>query len=189
MNFKLVLKVYSQLRQLTDDESALLNTLRGMTDAEREMTVEAFGGSMGKQVSKSSTKLRQTRNIEHCEVCNWTRRAAVHKDTALKDYHEFQSSQSSAKPKSARASSIAEKVTKVGRDTNHKPLLCDYEIDGKVCHGTENDGIHDKSLGYGNHHPFVSSSTARNAAGQSSTSEQGQSSETGSADVSVAAGG
>lgn len=42
MNLKLVLRTYSALRQLTDDETALLETLRGMTDAERELTVETL---------------------------------------------------------------------------------------------------------------------------------------------------
>jgi hypothetical protein len=42
VNFKLVLKAYSTLRQLTDDESALLATLRGMSEPEREALVVAM---------------------------------------------------------------------------------------------------------------------------------------------------
>jgi hypothetical protein len=42
LNFKLVLKAYSTLRQLSDDESALLTTLRGMNESERESLVLAM---------------------------------------------------------------------------------------------------------------------------------------------------
>lgn len=42
MNIRNVLRTYSLLRQLTDDESALLETLRNATEAEREMLVETL---------------------------------------------------------------------------------------------------------------------------------------------------
>jgi hypothetical protein len=42
MNLKTVLRTYALLRQLTDDETALLNTLRGMSDGERELLVESL---------------------------------------------------------------------------------------------------------------------------------------------------
>lgn len=42
MNWKLVLRIYGNLRQLTDDESVLLNTLRAMSDTERELLVESL---------------------------------------------------------------------------------------------------------------------------------------------------
>lgn len=50
MNIRNVLRTYSLLRQLTDDESALLETLRNATDAERQLLVETLAPQ------KSSTK-------------------------------------------------------------------------------------------------------------------------------------
>lgn len=50
MNLRNVLSAYSKLRQLTDDESALLETLRGLNDAERESLVLAL------QPEKTATK-------------------------------------------------------------------------------------------------------------------------------------
>lgn len=50
MNIRNVLRTYSLLRQLTDDESALLETLREATDAERELIVETLSPQ------KSATK-------------------------------------------------------------------------------------------------------------------------------------
>lgn len=42
MNLRNVLRTYALLRQLTDDETALLNILRGMNDSERELLVESL---------------------------------------------------------------------------------------------------------------------------------------------------
>lgn len=188
MNFKLVLKTYSQLRQLSDDEAALLATLRAMSDSERELLVE----SLSPPVKVKAVK----RKIEHCiaargdEPCGLTRRAAIHKDTGNKDYHEFQELRQvirSTPVRSKRASSLAEKIA--GTTNSSKPPLCDFEIDGKVCKGSENDGIHDAALGYLNHHPFVSSSPVHNAVGQSSTKDDEANSGTDSDAVSSAAGG
>lgn len=53
-------------------------------------------------------KPAKRKKIEHCEVCNYTRRALVHKDQSVKDYHEFQSVQ----PKSKRAKGMAETLSK-----------------------------------------------------------------------------
>lgn len=50
MNIRNVLRTYSLLRQLTDDESALLETLRNATEAERELLVETLAPQ------KSTTK-------------------------------------------------------------------------------------------------------------------------------------
>lgn len=63
MNIRNVLRTYSLLRQLTDDESALLETLRNATDAEREMLVETLAPQKSttkragkKPASKSASK-------------------------------------------------------------------------------------------------------------------------------------
>ena len=42
---------------------------------------------------------------------------------------------------------------------------CVYEIDGKVCHGSENDGVHDLTMGYAAYHEFVAPETANAATG------------------------
>lgn len=42
-NFRNVLKVFTMMRDFEPDDHALLNTLRGVTEAEREMLVEALG--------------------------------------------------------------------------------------------------------------------------------------------------
>jgi len=58
MNLKNVLRTYSLLRSLTDDESALLETLRGMNDAERELLGETLSPAKAskKPAKKSSSK-------------------------------------------------------------------------------------------------------------------------------------
>jgi hypothetical protein len=58
VNFKLVLKAYSILRQLADDESALLDTLRTLTDTERDLLVESLSPakSTKKATKKSASK-------------------------------------------------------------------------------------------------------------------------------------
>lgn len=116
MSYKDVLRVFKLERELTDDETATLNTLRRMASspADVEATVEAFGGSMGKGKPARATT---TRNIEHCAACDYTKRAAVHKNENAKGYHVFQSTKptmtvAEAAKKSARASSIAERLPK-----------------------------------------------------------------------------
>jgi hypothetical protein len=141
MNLKNVLRTYSLLRSLTNDESALLDTLRAMNDAERELLVELL---VPATVRKPATK--QQRKVEHCGVCDYTKRAAVHKDTTLSDYHEFQSS----KPKSARAASLAEQIKTSNRplDGGVSKMRCDREgcgeyADHNVHHLESTVGYHE----------------------------------------------
>lgn len=184
MSYKDVLKIFKLERELSDDESALLNTLREMSDTDRELLAETLGPPVKGKVGKTAA----TRKIEHCEICDYTRRAVHHKDIGHKDYHEFQPSfDGPRKLKSARASSLAEKIAGTARGT--ETVLCTYELNGKVCKGLEDDAIHDKSMGYGGYHPFVSSSSVRPAVGQSSTSGSEVSSEIDSEDVSSVARG
>ena len=58
MNIRQVLKAFTALRQLTDDESALLETLRGMSETERESLVVALQPEKAttKRASKKSSK-------------------------------------------------------------------------------------------------------------------------------------
>lgn len=59
MNIRNVLTVYTKLRNFTDDESALLETLRAMNDSERELLVETLSpqkSSSKKPSSKSAAR-------------------------------------------------------------------------------------------------------------------------------------
>jgi hypothetical protein len=156
VNFKLVLKAYSTLRQLSDDESALLATLRDMNDSEREALVVAM------QPERTTGKKKAAKKTGG---------------------------------KSPRASAMAATLGKnlaqqrAATTETEDGLRCSHPIgDGVPCDAGEHSPIHDKGLGYLNYHPFVSSSTARPAAGKSSTSDDGASSETDSGDASVAVG-
>ena len=120
MNIKSVLRVYSQLRNLTDDETALLETLRAMSDAERELTVEALQPQkvVKKASKKSSNKssrasgmaaaikgnLDQRREASVCVFiyadnshCNQKEDNPVHDPNGgYAGYHEFQPSDATA---------------------------------------------------------------------------------------------
>lgn len=56
MNIRNVLKTYSLLRTLSDDETALLNTLRGMNESERELLVTSLSPTPQKKTTKKSNK-------------------------------------------------------------------------------------------------------------------------------------
>src|SRR6476469_1447218 len=59
MNLRNVLRTYALLRSLTDDESALLETLRQLSESERELLVESLSPSKSttkKAAKKSSSK-------------------------------------------------------------------------------------------------------------------------------------
>lgn len=164
MNLKTVLRTYGLLRQLTDDESALLATLRGMNDGERELLVESLQPE--KVAAKKKLGEVLTRKIEKCDACNYTRRAVVHKDVNHVDgYHEFQppkSSSAKGEKKSARAVEMA--ATLKGRREEQRRVTedgprCTYAMgDGVPCDDGEHSPTHDKSLGYLNYHEFVTKS-------------------------------
>ena len=157
MNFRQVLRAYSLLRQLSDDESALLATLRGMSEPEREALVVAMQPERTTAGKKKATK--------------------------------------KTGGKSPRASAMAATLGKnlaqqraATTETKDGPRCSHPMGDGVPCDAGEHSPIHDKGLGYLNYHPFVSSSSARNAAGKSSTNDDEASSEIDSEDVSVAVG-
>lgn len=116
MNIRNVLKTYSLLRSLTDDESALLTTLRSMNDTERELLVESLAPSKGtKKASKKAVKgasksarasslqqqIQATTNKPHlgdgpiCQVCSHTEDYEDHQQPSP-HYHEFQPPQQKA---------------------------------------------------------------------------------------------
>jgi len=60
MNLKTVLRTYALLRQLTDDETALLNTLRQMNESERELLVESLAPAKVVSKKKATKKAAST---------------------------------------------------------------------------------------------------------------------------------
>jgi hypothetical protein len=59
MNIRNVLRTYSLLRQLTDDESALLETLRGLSEGERDLLVQSLApakAAVKKAAKKAANK-------------------------------------------------------------------------------------------------------------------------------------
>ena len=139
MNIRNVLKVYGLLRQFGDNETALLQTLRELNDSERELLVEEMRA--GKVVKKAAA---QRRKIEHCAACDYTRRAAVHKDAACPGYHEFQP----PGQKSARASSLQRQLQQMPKPS----ATCVREVDGDggspvPCGAPAGDRVHDERFG------------------------------------------
>lgn len=146
-------KIFKYLKlkaELSAEELRQADALAAMSEGDKLALLELWD-------LKPKSKPATTRRIAKCGTCNFTRRALHHRDSSVKGYHVFdEGKRETQPPKSSRASSLAQQLAGTASG-NHKPLVCDYEIDGKVCKGTENDGIHDKSLGYGNYHEFQSS--------------------------------
>jgi hypothetical protein len=155
LNLRNVLKTYALLRSLTDSESALLDTLRAMNDAERGLLVESL--TPAKAATKKATKKpTTTREYDHCLRCGTTKRDSSHKDHASPDYHQFQSSAG----KSARAASLAEQIKVAsggvsGGASSVAITLCgaSLESSGADCNLPEGHALHvDK--GYVDYHEF-----------------------------------
>lgn len=112
MNIKSVLRTYSLLRQLTDDETALLETLRAMNDSEREALVETLSpqparkSSTKKSASKKSSRASSLEQQiqkrgrlaisdtwengdESCEHCQWPPDHNIHHLETTEAYHPF----------------------------------------------------------------------------------------------------
>lgn len=119
MDLKLILKTFSNLRRMTSDEVAFLETLRAMNESEREALVETLSpqpvrkSSAKKSASKKSPRassLEQqiqkrgrreptadetlddlTGGFEPCTVCEAAPDANIHHLQTIADYHPFQS--------------------------------------------------------------------------------------------------
>lgn len=114
-------------------------------------------------------KPRKPKKILHCEVCNYTKRHQVHKDSSRTDYHEFQLT----KGKSKRAKSIAEAVQKVTKtkvdDIDDDEIFagqCRFVVNddtGERCGAVRDDPIHD--LTYSSSHEFAPGKSHALAAG------------------------
>jgi hypothetical protein len=188
MNLRTVLRTYALLRQLTDDESALLETLRGMSEGERELLVESLS-------PEKPTKPATAKTFERCVRCGNTKHHNFHKDSSTDGFHEFQVPVVAGK-KSQRAASLAEKVggtlasiakTVGGDDEGARRFI------GALCMACSHDeDYEDHQQPSPHYHPFASSSSARGAARGSSSKNDGSeestaSSETGQAGVTSAA--
>jgi hypothetical protein len=66
VNIRTVLRTYSLLRQLTDDETALLETLRSLTDSDREQLVESLAPvkvAVKKRVRKAQVRSQRAESL------------------------------------------------------------------------------------------------------------------------------
>jgi hypothetical protein len=157
MNLRNVLKTYSLLRSLTDDESALLETLRAMNDSERELLVKSLAPAKA-TTKKPAKKPATTREYDHCLRCGTTKRDSSHKDQASPDYHEFQSSQG----KSARAVKLAEQIKGAGK---LKTVCAFVYADGSACNQSGDNPIHEANGGYAGYHEFQPAEQVATGAG------------------------
>lgn len=122
MNFKLVLKTYSQLRQLNDDERAKLEWLMGLSDTERELLAETLGPPVKAKSAKPAT-----RKFKKCDVCGVSKRAAHHRDVDHPDYHVFdEGAPKTTEKKSARATDMAAQLNK---NLESQRRVADNDID------------------------------------------------------------
>lgn len=189
MSYRDALKVFKLERELSDDETAFLSTLRQMgemSDSDRELIAETLAPTPVKPAKKPTTE----RNIEHCVACNYTRRAIHHKDAAHKDYHEFQSS--SAQKKSKHAASISEAIQGTAGAAGKVAAANDDESDSNkpgIVGGCSHCGepadypIHDLNGGYMTYHPFVEPSLAHPATGKPSSKNGEGASSTASSEI------
>lgn len=153
MNYRNVLKVYKLERELASDDVALLNTLREMPEIVRGL----FAETLGPPVKMKPTKERK---VQHCVACDYTKRAAVHKDETLKDYHKFHPPQM---PKSQRASGMAAQLNKnLSQQRQAVEGNCTYRypddspVNSKqICDEDTDNGVHDPTMGYVGYHEFV----------------------------------
>lgn len=143
MNLRNVLRTYALFRQLTDDESALLATLRGINDSERELLVESL------QPEKTAAKKPATARKGGCAACDYTKPSPIHHKTTMTGYHVYQPA------KSQRASNLAatlgknltqqrEAVTKDATETGAIEPICDTcgNVSGYVDHFQPSPAYH-----------------------------------------------
>jgi hypothetical protein len=157
------------LRVLTDDETALLETLRGLSDSEHEAMVQALAPQTE----------RCTHTYANGLACNGAKRNIVHHNANHIDYHEF----TAKVRKSARASGMAAQLNKslkaqrqvtggFADDTDAQRCTTTRD-DGKPCGLLPDHNVHhlESAVGY---HPFDSSSSVQPVAGTSSPSVSDQ---------------
>lgn len=150
MNLRNVLSAYSKLRQLTDDESALLETLRGLNDAERESLVVALQPEKvtGKRASKKSSSKSASKSARASGI-----------GATIKE-------------------KLQQREPTVGGFADDADMvLCRYQYpkdspvnSGMPCNQERVNGVHDKGMGYAGYHEFdAGKSAAQPARGKLST--------------------
>lgn len=176
MNLKLVLRTYSALRQLTDDESALLNTLRSLNDGERELLVESL--SPGRKPTKDNSKPERCTHVYSSgTVCNGVARNVVHNLANHVDYHLFTTKKPATKSagKSRRASELSDTLRQraagkattatTGNDNDDPNEHCQKEFPGGiVCDEPADANVHHLQTATG-YHEFQSGKSAAATAG------------------------
>lgn len=95
MNLRNVLRAYSLLRQLSDDESALLNILRALNDNDREQLIATMSDKPQKKAGKkpSIRVAADARCIGYppgsVQVCGLLKKDLIHHSRTAAAFHEF----------------------------------------------------------------------------------------------------
>lgn len=155
MNWKMIIRAAFDL---TDEEWDQAVKLRELGETDRGLLMERLGPQKPAAKKSSAT----TRKVEHCAACDYTKRAAVHKDASVDGYHEFQSSKSA--PKSARAQSLSGQiqqrrvrgvVTGDGEGEDDNDQRCVFiRSSGEMCKLLADHNIHHLKTAM-DHHPFT----------------------------------
>lgn len=138
MNLKNILKIYALERQLNPDDIALLETLRGLNDAERESLVVALQPekTATKRASKKSSK--PASKSAHAQLLS----SVIQRTPKLK----------------ADAEAVHEETVCVYRYPKDGPINA-----GQLCSMEESFAVHDERMGYAGYHEFQSSTVAHEA--------------------------
>lgn len=128
MNLRNVLTAYSKLRNLTDDETALLETLRGLNEAERDLLIVALQPEKpaGKKASKkASSKSSRASGMAAAISRSLDRQGPTAANSDQKCSYQYP------------------------YDSAVNP--------GLPCKRDANDGVHDERMGYAGYHEFQAS--------------------------------
>lgn len=138
MSLRQVLTIYNAERQLSDDETALLNTLRKMTDAERGMFVEGLTDKSQKKAGKKSASKSGSKSSRASGMASAISRSleSSRKATVANDDDEFK-----------------RKVQEVVLDDD--TVRCQFtRADNRPCHLLPDHNIHHLESAT-EYHPFV----------------------------------
>jgi hypothetical protein len=170
---------------LTKDLLELRDKINKLTNEQRDILLDLVDPLPEPQAEqktatkKAAKKPATTREYDHCLRCGTTKRDSSHKDQALPDYHDFQSS----KGKSARAAGMAETLNKSLRSQRRVT-----ESNCADCEMAEDMPIHSPKGGYQTYHPFQPATPAPTARNQSSVSNGAGSTTANSVGETVSAG-
>lgn len=151
MSLRQVLTIYNAERQLSDDETALLNTLRKMTDSERGMFVEGLTDKSQKKAGKKSASKSSGKSSRASGMASAIGRSleSSRKAVVADDDSEFQ-----------------RKVQEVVIDDD--TVRCQFtRADNKPCHLLPDHNIHHLATAAEFHEFVAGKSDAQSAAGGS----------------------